>query len=431
MSSVVPEGWFSKSLDEVSIFIRDGTHGTHERLNEGIPLLSAKNISSDGHINCDSGDSLISEIDYQKIHAKYVIEKDDLLLTVVGTLGRTALVPKGFRKFTLQRSVAIIRLDAKTIHPELCYQYLSGDEFQRQLSLRSNSTAQAGVYLGELARISIPVPPLPEQKKIASILTSVDEVIENAQKQIDKLQDLKKATMNELLTKGIGHTEFKDSELGQSEASIKYPFGGLPDLWEYRAIDSLVDFLTGPAFDSAKFNTNKMGARLVRGINLTRGATRWSDASTKYWEHDLGDFKKYQLRHGDTVIGMDGSLVGKNYAFIGSSDLPALLVQRVARLRATEKIDATYLYYLFGTGQWISYVELVKTNSGIPHISNGDIKSFRIPVPPLPEQKKIASILTSMDKAIKEKKTKLSQTQSLKKSLMQDLLTGKVRVTVN
>ncbi len=59
------------------------------------------------------------------------------------------------------------------------------------------------------------LPPLPEQKKIASILTSVDEVIENTQKQIDKLQDLKKATMNELLTKGIGHTEFKDSELGR------------------------------------------------------------------------------------------------------------------------------------------------------------------------------------------------------------------------
>ena len=59
------------------------------------------------------------------------------------------------------------------------------------------------------------LPPLPEQKKIASILTSVDEVIETTQKQIDKLQDLKKATMNELLTKGIGHTEFKDSELGR------------------------------------------------------------------------------------------------------------------------------------------------------------------------------------------------------------------------
>ena len=68
-------------------------------------------------------------------------------------------------------------------------------------------------------------PPLPEQKKIASILTSVDEVIENTQKQIDKLQDLKKATMNELLTKGIGHTEFKDSELGRIPKSWEVILG--------------------------------------------------------------------------------------------------------------------------------------------------------------------------------------------------------------
>ena len=77
----------------------------------------------------------------------------------------------------------------------------------------------------ETLRKIILIPPLPEQKKIASILTSVDEVIENTQKQIDKLQDLKKATMNELLTKGIGHTEFKDSELGR-----------IPKSWEVRSL---------------------------------------------------------------------------------------------------------------------------------------------------------------------------------------------------
>jgi restriction endonuclease S subunit len=77
-------------------------------------------------------------------------------------------------------------------------------------------------------------PPLPEQKKIASILTSVDEVIENTQKQIDKLQDLKKATMNELLTKGLGHTEFKDSELGR-----------IPKSWEVIALAELLELKNG------------------------------------------------------------------------------------------------------------------------------------------------------------------------------------------
>ena len=399
MSSLVPEGWFSKSLDEVSIFIRDGTHGTHERLNEGIPLLSAKNISSDGHINCDSGDSLISEIDYQKIHAKYVIEKDDLLLTVVGTLGRTALVPKGFRKFTLQRSVAIIRLDAKTIHPELCYQYLSGDEFQRQLSLRSNSTAQAGVYLGELARISIPVPPLPEQKKIASILTSVDEVIENTQKQIDKLQDLKKATMNELLTKGIGHTEFKDSELGR-----------IPEGWGNLPVAEVFEVGRGRVISKDEIRDNSGRYPVFSSQSKNNG--------------EMGRLNSYDFEGEYVTWTTDGAYAGT--VFYRSGRFNCTNVCGTLRDKGIHAVDMRFASEYLSTvaKNHVSYV-------GNPKLMNGVFGEIGLILPPLPEQKKIASILTSMDKNIEEKQRKLQQTQSLKKSLMQDLLTGKVRVTVN
>ena len=397
MSSVVPEGWFSKSLDEVSIFIRDGTHGTHERLNEGIPLLSAKNISSDGHINCDSGDSLISEIDYQKIHAKYVIEKDDLLLTVVGTLGRTALVPKGFRKFTLQRSVAIIRLDAKTIHPELCYQYLSGDEFQRQLSLRSNSTAQAGVYLGELARISIPVPPLPEQKKIASILTSVDEVIENTQKQIDKLQDLKKATMNELLTKGIGHTEFKDSELGR-----------IPKSWEVSLIGEVCEVGTGKKDTQNKMKYGKYPF-FVRSQTIER-------------------IDSYSFDGEAILTAGDGVGTGKVFHYVnGRFDFH----QRVYKLSDFRGgAIGKFLYYCFSS-RFLKQVQQFSARGSVESVRMEMITGMAIPLPSIQEQSKIVDCISAIETNISIGKQKLSQTKSLKKSLMQDLLTGKVRVTVN
>ena len=92
---------------------------------------------------------------------------------------------------------------------------------KNHVSYVGNPKLMNGIF-GEIEILS---PPLPEQKKIASILTSVDEVIENTQKQVDKLQDLKKATMNELLTKGIGHTEFKDSELGR-----------IPKRWEVKRL---------------------------------------------------------------------------------------------------------------------------------------------------------------------------------------------------
>lgn len=131
--------------------------------------------------------------------------------------------------------------------------------------------------------------------------------------------------------------------------SILSPFGEIPNDWEYQIVIDNVEFLTGPAFDSSLFNTESRGARLVRGINLTQGSTRWGEDKTKYWDVELNNLKKYQLAINDILIGMDGSLVGKNYAYLKNSDLPALLVQRVARLRAKSNLHSKYLYYMYAT----------------------------------------------------------------------------------
>ncbi|WP_417538876.1 restriction endonuclease subunit S [Marinobacter sp.] len=206
-------------------------------------------------------------------------------------------------------------------------------------------------------------------------------------------------------------------------SAISTPFGELPESWEYHEVKDHTEFLTGPAFDSNFFNTDGKGARLVRGINLTKGATRWDAEKTKFWDQDLDFFSKYLLKQNDVLIGMDGSLVGHNYAYLKKSDLPALLVQRVARLRTNENVNSKFLYYLFGTEAWLSYVEIVKTNSGIPHISNGDIKSFVIPYPPLPEQQKIAAILSSVDDVIEKTRAQIDKLKDLKTGMMQELLT--------
>ena len=110
----------------------------------------------------------------------------------------------------------------------------------RTLSDVISGSAQPQITGESLKSVTLPFPPLPEQKKIASILTSVDEVIENTQQQIDKLQDLKKATMNELLSKGIGHTEFKDSELGR-----------IPKSWKIGTIENLSTLATNGFVGSA------------------------------------------------------------------------------------------------------------------------------------------------------------------------------------
>lgn len=209
-------------------------------------------------------------------------------------------------------------------------------------------------------------------------------------------------------------------------SAIFQPFGLLPEGWRYGVVLDSVDYLTGPAFDSKSFNTEGRGYRLVRGINLTKGATRWHSDKTKYWDLNLDELSKFKLIENDILIGMDGSLVGKNYAYLGRDDLPALLVQRVARLRAKEGYSSKFLYFLFGSDEWLTYVEIVKTNSGIPHISNGDIKSFCIPIPPFKEQQKIAKVLTSVDEVIKKTQAQIDKLNDLKTGMMQELLTSGV-----
>ena len=191
--------WEEFKLSEITDFIRDGTHGTHKRYESGIPMLSAKNITKQNTVDFDDA-PYISEDDYNKIHARYTIKSGDILLTVVGTLGRVALVPEELaEKFTLQRSVAIIRV-AKGICNQFLMQLFSSSDFTHLLHRKSNSTAQAGVYLGELGKLKILLPSFEEQQKIATVLTNADKEIELLEQQLADLQQEKKALMQVLLT---------------------------------------------------------------------------------------------------------------------------------------------------------------------------------------------------------------------------------------
>lgn len=107
--------WKLVALKKCSIFVKDGTHGTHKRIKNGVPLLSAANISNNGEIILDSKTSYISEQEYNKIHAKYELNPNDLLVTVVGTLGRTALIKKQKRGLMQKLLTGEWRVNTETV----------------------------------------------------------------------------------------------------------------------------------------------------------------------------------------------------------------------------------------------------------------------------------------------------------------------------
>lgn len=168
--------------------------------------------------------------------------------------------------------------------------------------------------------------------------------------------------------------------------------------WKEVRLGDVCEIITGFPFPGKKYS--KEGIRVVRGDNVTIGNLRWDAEKDKRWNEPFDKTEYYSLQANDIVIGMDGSRVGKNKARIKEEDLPLLLAQRVACVRHNELAEQDYLYYNIFSKKFIDYVNSIHTGSAIPHISQKQIEDYKILLPDLETQRRIASILSSLDRKI-------------------------------
>ena len=167
--------WEQRKLKEILSFLKDGTHGTHADAVDGPLLLSAKNIK-DGTIKWDESDRRISQDEYEKIHSKFYLKKGDVLLTIVGSIGETAIL-KDSEGITFQRSVAFLRPN-EDISSDFLHAKIQTPTFQKNLESRKSTSAQPGIYLGDLAEIPVKyAPSLEEQIKIGKYFEEIDHLI--------------------------------------------------------------------------------------------------------------------------------------------------------------------------------------------------------------------------------------------------------------
>lgn len=173
------------------------------------------------------------------------------------------------------------------------------------------------------------------------------------------------------------------------------------DGWTSVQLGDVVDLLAGFPFKSDKYVTHPRAPRLLRGDNVAQGTLRWD--GTKRWPREATEsLAPYWLRQGDVVIAMDRPWIeaGLKYSLVRETDIPALLVQRVARLRGSDRLYNRFLNYVIGGRDFTEYVLSVQTGTAIPHISSRQIKEFEFRLPPLNEQRAIAHILGTLDDKI-------------------------------
>ena len=183
-------------------------------------------------------------------------------------------------------------------------------------------------------------------------------------------------------------------------------------------------------FNSRKYLTE--GVKLTRGINVKEGRLDWKD--TAYWSEVTSELKKYVLCDGDILIGMDGSKVGKNFCQINVDDLPLLLLQRVARLRAKGNLVPRFLFWNIASVRFLDWVNTAKTDPMIPHIAPSDINGYVVSYPPITEQTAIAHFLNQktaqIDAAIAIKEQQIALLKERKQILIQQAVTQGLDPTV-
>jgi type I restriction enzyme S subunit len=415
---LIPKSWAVTNIGDVATKVQDGNYGasypkSNEFLAEGVPFLTSSTISS----NIVNFDKLkyISEIKHIELKKAHIKENDVILTNRGANVGKCAITTPSLEDANIGPQVTLIRCK-KDYDYNLLHQVIMSSIIQKQIANINSGSAMNFLSLKVTNALQIPFPPLPEQQRIAEILSTVDAKIEIIDQQISETQELKKGLMQQLLTKGIGHTEFKDSVLGK-----------IPKSWEVLKVGDTCSLKGGFAFKSS--DSCEHGIRWVKIANVGVNKIKWNDESFLPHGFEI-QHRDFVLNEGDIILAMTRPILnGKlKIARISKFDSGSLLNQRVGRILENNNLNKDFAYQVFNSFLFISAMEKELVGTDPPNISSSMFEELNIALPPLKEQVEIAEILTSYDQKLEVLSEKKTTYQELKQGLMQQLLTGKMRV---
>ncbi len=354
--------------------------------------------------------------------ARRVVTKNDVIISTVRP-NLKAIAKIDFDKENLICSTGFAVLRKKEgINSEYLFQFAMSDIFTKQLVDKTVGSNYPAVNSTDIKETLIFVPTLKEQQKIAEILSTVDSQIDNTDKLIEKARELKKGLMQRLLTKGMGHRSFKMTEIG--EIPVEWDVKTLEDISaNYK--NSIVDGPFGSNLKTCDYT--EKGILVMQSSYITSGKFELKDV--RYIsEEKAKELSRSSVKSGDLLMAKIGANFGAveiipkevEYGILSSNSLKIDLNKEIA-------INKFYLYILKNY-RYVGVISKLASVTAQPALSLKSIKELKVAVPSIQEQKKIAYILSSVDTQIEEYENKKSKLEELKKGLMQQLLTGKIRV---
>lgn len=406
---MTPDGWAIRRLDEIATQITSGGTpkvGCAEYYDGDIPFLKIEDITRSRSRYLADAKTKITRLAIQETAAK-VYPPGTIFVTMYGTIGAV-----GISATSLSANQAIAALVGLRGADADFVAYLLEHDAPR-LAQKAGQTTQANISGTILKAHEVALPPLSEQRKIAAILSSFDAAIEATQAVIDQLGVVKKATMAELLTRGLPgrHTKFKQTEIGE-----------LPEGWDVELLDSVAR--RGSGHTPSKSHPEYWDGE-VKWVSLqdSKSLDRVYIGDTTAKITPLGIANSSAVEHpaGTVILSRDAG-VGKSAITTAVMAVSQHFIAWVCGSR----LDNHYLYY------WLQQMkpefERVAIGNTIKTIGLPYFKVLRLPVPPLAEQRAIAEGLRDADQRIFAEEHYRDQLRAVKSALMSVLLTGELRV---
>lgn len=338
-------------------------------------------------------------------HEQFLVKGPGIVVGRKGTIGAVTWVDSDFWPIDTTYFV-------KTKNENVFLKWLFFKLKQSNLNKLSQSDVVPGLKRELVYHITIPLPPLPEQRRIAEVLGTVDSAIQKVGGAIESTERLKKGLMQRLLTRGIGHERFKESEVGR-----------VPEEWEAKTIGEIAKTSSGgtPSRDKKEYFIGSIP--WVKSGELKDNTIY--DTEERITEKGLQNSSAKLFPKGTLLIALYGATVGKT----GILGIDATTNQAVcAILSKKDLIDQKFLQYFLISRR----KQLISISAGgaQPNISQEIIRLFKIPLPPLPEQRRIADILSAADRKLELERRRKEKLERVKKGMMNELLTGRKRAKI-
>jgi type I restriction enzyme S subunit len=393
----IPDDWNHATLGQLFEIIKGENYESkyYSLDTEGYIFLTLKAIKKYGGFNKNG-------IKYYNgsVSNSSLVSPGDLIIANTDLNRAAEVVGYPIRVPEFDRDRIAISMDVSKLCPvlsdisdEYYYYLLSFDDIHRATDALAEGSTVLHLDLNAFSRLNLPVPPLPEQRRIAEILSTVDELIQQTDAIIEETERLKRGLMQDLLTQGIGHESFRIVQMGPKVIEI-------PTDWQVSQIRDIANVQYGKSLPES---TGRFPAVGSSGIYSSVGESL--------------------AEENTIIIGRKGS-AGETY-LVENESWPSDTTFYLDSLNKAV-INTNYLYYFLKHYSLADKIE----QTTLPSLDRNLLETYQLLIPSLHEQRRIAGIFSTIDIIIQNEQTNITKLEALKRGLMQDLLTGNVRVPV-